>query len=228
MSLPSRTGNCINSTRGRIGDGLVGPLFHLSFPVFCRYYLKGMIDFTFNPKKAAQIACRLLEMNGGSMSKYKLIKMLYIIDREAMRKWGEPLTCDVPVSMEHGPALSNIYDLTKGAAPYYRDYWSKYVSDANDENHQVTKVATPQYDLLSKNEIRLIEGIYNEFKRFTWKQLKDHTHGFEEYEDVGKGSKSIKFQTILKAVGKTDTEIQELICRLGESRTADFLLDARS
>ena len=38
----------------------------------------------FNEAKAAQAAARLLKLRGGRMSFLKLIKLLYIVDREAL------------------------------------------------------------------------------------------------------------------------------------------------
>ncbi len=79
-----------------------------------------MLRFQFSCTKAAQAAAVLLKRAGGSMDKYIFIKMLYIADRESMGRWGEPITGDSAVSMEHGPVLSTIYDLTKGEALQYR------------------------------------------------------------------------------------------------------------
>jgi len=45
------------------------------------------------------------------MSYLKLIKLLYIIDREALLRWGRPLTGDRYVSMDHGPVLSQTLNL---------------------------------------------------------------------------------------------------------------------
>jgi uncharacterized phage-associated protein len=41
----------------------------------------------------------------------KLTKLLYLADREALARYGEPITYDLPVSMEHGPVLSRALNL---------------------------------------------------------------------------------------------------------------------
>jgi len=73
-----------------------------------------MSELKFNAIKTTQAAVRFLELNGGSLDRYILIKLLYILDRESLRRWGNPLTGDQAVSMEHGPVLSGVCELTKG------------------------------------------------------------------------------------------------------------------
>jgi uncharacterized phage-associated protein len=45
------------------------------------------------------------------MAYIKLIKLLYLADREALLRWGRPITTDRHVSMPKGPVVSQIYDL---------------------------------------------------------------------------------------------------------------------
>lgn len=126
-----------------------------------------------------------------------------------MAKWGEPITGDVPVSMEHGPVLSIIYDLTKGEAMGHRTFWSQFISDADEQTNQVSLTADPTRDQLSNNEVKILEDVYGDFKDFSWSKMKAFCHEFPEYEDVGKRSKPIAIEAILKAVGKTPEEISE-------------------
>jgi uncharacterized phage-associated protein len=67
----------------------------------------------FNEAKATQAAARLLKLRGGSMSYIKLMKLLYLADREALIRWGRPITTDRYVSMDNGPVLSRIYNLIR-------------------------------------------------------------------------------------------------------------------
>ena len=45
------------------------------------------------------------------MSYLKLLKLLYIVERTALLRWGRPVTFDRFVSMPHGPVMSRTYDL---------------------------------------------------------------------------------------------------------------------
>ena len=48
----------------------------------------------FDEVKATQAAAKLLKQSGGSLSHMALIKLLYRADREAIRRWGLPITTD--------------------------------------------------------------------------------------------------------------------------------------
>jgi len=169
-----------------------------------------VIKYGFNVKKSAQAASILLKLNGGDMGKYVFIKMLYLSDRESFKRWGAPITGDDAVSMEHGPVLSNIYNLTKGDCPLYQSEWEPFISPADVETNRVSNVGNPGEDELSPAEIKILRGIHAEFKNFTWKQMKDFCHEFEEYDGtVGKSSRPIATEKILQAIGKTPEEIQE-------------------
>ena len=67
----------------------------------------------FNERRATEAAARFLRLRGGRMSYLKLIKMLYFLDREALLRWGRPVTTDRYVSMANGPVVSRIYDLIR-------------------------------------------------------------------------------------------------------------------
>lgn len=184
-----------------------------------------MLTFDFNAKKSAQAVAILLNLNGGSMDKYILIKMLYLADKEALKKWNEPITGDRAASMEYGPVLSNVYDLTKGDCPHFRAEWSPYISDAHEETNQVACLSDPGNGELSKAEIKILESVYGQFKDFSWKQMRDYCHRFPEYDaSVGKSSKPIQTEAILKALGKTDEEIREARKTHQEMKWMDLLL----
>jgi uncharacterized phage-associated protein len=69
----------------------------------------------FNERKVAQMAAFFLgQVQGGRMSHLKLMKLLYLAEREALRSLGLHLTGDHLVSMPHGPVLSMTLNLMDG------------------------------------------------------------------------------------------------------------------
>jgi Protein of unknown function (DUF4065) len=56
------------------------------------------------------------------MEYVRLLKLLYIADREMMAEAGAPVTGDRAVAMDHGPVLSHVYDLVKGKAARAREW----------------------------------------------------------------------------------------------------------
>jgi len=82
----------------------------------------------FNERKATQVAAQFLRLRGGRMSYMKLIKLMYLADREALLRWGRPISTDRYVSMDKGPVLSRVLDLaTDGDDPSRPAIWSEQV-----------------------------------------------------------------------------------------------------
>jgi len=52
------------------------------------------------------------------MNYLKLMKLLYLADRESMRRNGRPISGDRYVSMDHGPVLSQTLNLINGARKF--------------------------------------------------------------------------------------------------------------
>src|SRR6266498_4606701 len=112
--------------------------------------MKSMV-LRFNEKRAVEAAARLLKLRGGRMSYLKLIKMLYFLDREALLKWGRPVTTDRYVSMDNGPVVSRIYDLIREEpAPGTDPIWRHYISAPQE--WEVVLLAEPETDELSHVE----------------------------------------------------------------------------
>lgn len=167
-----------------------------------------MIRISFNVEKSAQAAAFLLKLNGGEIDTYKFIKMLYFADREAFARWEEPITGDHAASMQYGPVLSTIYDLTKGDCPFFHEHWSKFLSDSEEETHLIFLKNDPGTRLLTKSEMAVLESVHAQFKDYTWRQLRDFSHQMKEYDaTVGSGSRPIAVEDILKALEKSDAEI---------------------
>jgi uncharacterized phage-associated protein len=184
------------------------------------------MQFTFDEKKTTQAAGVLLRLSGDrGIAKYHFIKMLYLADREALDRWGEPITGDNAVLMKYGPVLSTIYDLTKGQGRMVRSYWEEFITDADEETNQIFLKEDPGVRELSKSEIRILEKVYLKFKNYTWKELRDYCHSaLPEYRDVGGTSKPLPAERILKALGKSQREIEEAHRRFVELQVADLLL----
>ena len=71
------------------------------------------MEFVFNDRKTAQAAAWLLDRQEGRMPYLKLIKLLYLADRQSLIESGYPITGDRLVSMDRGPVLSRVLDLNQ-------------------------------------------------------------------------------------------------------------------
>src|SRR5438477_4523033 len=116
----------------------------------------------FNERRATEVTARFLRLRGGRMSYLKLIKLLYLLDREALLQWGRPVTTDRYVSMDNGPVVSRIYDLIReepapGTDPIRRHYISA------PQEWEVALLTEPETDELSRAEEALIEEVFGKF-----------------------------------------------------------------
>lgn len=92
-----------------------------------------------NERKVAQMAAYLLARRGGRMSHLKLLKLmklLYLSDREQMRRSGYPISGDRMVSMPHGPVLSMTLNFMDGDVESSPGGWNDWVSDK--ENNELS------------------------------------------------------------------------------------------
>ena len=71
----------------------------------------------FNEQKTAQIAAWFISQGGGSMPHLKLMKLMYLAERESMSRHGFTMTGDYFVSMPHGPVLSLTLNHINDAVP---------------------------------------------------------------------------------------------------------------
>jgi uncharacterized phage-associated protein len=162
----------------------------------------------FNEKKATQAAARFLNFRGGRMNYMKLIKLLYMLDREALLSWGRPVTFDTYFSMRLGPVLSEVHDLITD--PQDPDlgpsFWGIHISDPS--HYSVALVDDPGSDELSEAEMQLIEEVWAKYGHFAPFDLVEHLHQIlPEWKDVQSGRVPIEYADILKAGGKPSDEI---------------------
>lgn len=64
------------------------------------------MQFQFDQSKATDVAARFAKKSGGTINYLLLTKLLYITDREALKRWGRPVIGGDYVSMDYGPVIS--------------------------------------------------------------------------------------------------------------------------
>lgn len=180
----------------------------------------------FNERKATQAAAHLLRLRGGRMSYLKLIKLLYLADREALLRWGRPISTDRYVSMDRGPVLSRVLDLaTDGDAPGAPSIWAASITAPG--NYEVELKADAGDDELSEAEIEILDAIFAQHGRKSRWDLVALTHALPEWIDPRGGAIAISYRDILKAGGKSDLEIAAIEEELAELAETDLLLAPR-
>jgi uncharacterized phage-associated protein len=177
----------------------------------------------FNEVKATQAAARFLRLRGGSMSYVKLIKLLYLADREALIRWGRPITTDCYVSMDIGPVVSRIYDLIRGEpAPNSVFTWRKFISDP--ENYEVRMLGDAGSSELCRREQELIDEVFAQHGRESRWTVVDYTRSLPEWTYPDGGALPIEYRDILQAADKTEVEISAVEETLESAALAERVL----
>jgi uncharacterized phage-associated protein len=162
-----------------------------------------MDRFRFNFDKTVQAAGVLLRLENGQMGRRRLLKFLYIADRELLAETARPLTGDTGYAMKHGPVLSRVYDLIKGNGSRAAE-WEKHI---RSEGYLVKLVLDPGRGKLSRGEMDKLHEISSRYRDLEDEELSEVTHGFGEWKDhyLGdSGSYLIPWKQMLAAQGKSD------------------------
>lgn len=180
------------------------------------------IKFTFNERKAVQAAGRLIGHSGGEMNYFALMKLLYLVDREALIRFGKPITGDKVVAMKHGPVLSRIYDLVshkKQRLP--TSDWHKFIPRPGAYVYTVKFAGVPETSELSQAEVALVDEIYTRHHAKTEWELTHFTHTLPEWSDPKGTSIPIPFEKILRGAGVSAAQMRGIT----EAADADWQMD---
>jgi uncharacterized phage-associated protein len=154
----------------------------------------------FRPEKAVQAAGVLLRAHSGREMDYmRLLKLLYISDRESLRLTGRPIIGNRPIAMNNGPLHSGVYDLIKGTHPL-EQLWSAHFEKIG---YSVRLLSDPGVLYLSEKEISILNEVSDRYRNMDTWELVEHTHSFEEWKKnhVANTSTPIPIGDILDGVG---------------------------
>lgn len=170
--------------------------------------------FLFNEKKLTQSTAFFLYKAKGRLAILKLMKLLYLSERESFRKYHRPLIGDSLISMKNGPILSMTLNFINGEVRQ-PCLWNEWISDRS--NHEVAlkdpSLIRDEDDLLelSDNDIKLLNSVWDKFGHLTRWELVDWTHEHcSEWHDPGASSYPIQYAHLFKALN-LDKDLQQHI-----------------
>src|SRR5438552_180653 len=115
-----------------------------------------VMAFQLDVRKAIQAIAILLRSDlCKEMDYLRVLKLLYIADRESLAETGRPITGDQVVAMKLGPVLSGIYNLiqsTRAETPLWGAFLRK-------DRYQLELLEDPGVDQLSPYEVAKLEGV---------------------------------------------------------------------
>ncbi len=169
-----------------------------------------MID----PDVAKQVIAFFSIKNGRNpIGRVKLMKLVYLADRESMRATGHPITYDSFACLENGPIPSSIYNLVKGDHVKAREGdWSEWVEAPLGVGVKLIKqVELTDLDELSQENLDVLEEVWGQFGRMNEKRIIDYTHDLPEYTDPGQGTSTpLSYEAVFRGLGVPDEQAQSL------------------
>jgi len=159
----------------------------------------------FNFEKSLQAAGVLLQLEEGRMPYIRLLKLLYIADREMLAEAATPITGDRVYAMKNGPVLSHVYALIKGESSRSND-WFRHIET---QGYAAKLKGEPGRGKLSKSEVEKLTEVSERYRNQDRWELCDLTHDFPEWTQhfpVGGdgGAYPIPWEDILRAQNKED------------------------
>lgn len=164
-----------------------------------------------NLRKLYQTVNYILSKYNYRLNYTKLIKLLYISDRNCLKKYGFSITEDSYVSMSQGIVLSNLYDFIKKGEN--EEFNKLFIKDGYD----LVSILDKKYsdDELSEAEIEILDETDEKYHDKDWKYLVDEVvHTFPEWDKSvlkNNTSKPLEKKVLLKELGKTDEEIKSIL-----------------
>jgi len=173
----------------------------------------------FDVHRVAQMAGYFLYRGGNSpMNHVKLMKLMYLSDRQALATYRLPISDDTYCCMMHGPVLERTLSLFEGKAePTDQALWSSWASEeAGNMIQPNRKLNDNDFDRLASAEMDALAVVHDSFGTWDWQKLVDYTHRLKEWdppdESGGKEArKPLSLKRILMSLEDASTEKKPLM-----------------
>lgn len=155
------------------------------------------IRYQFNPEAAVQVASYLLGKLGGSADKIKLMKLMYLADRDHFLRHGAPITGDDQYALPYGPVPSASLNLLNGMDSDQNPYVLKHVVSTS---RQFRNMSSPGSSCLDEKSKQTLDAILAQYGQMHTDTLKNLTHKLPEFVEceVSNSSAPIPYEVILK------------------------------
>lgn len=178
----------------------------------------------YSPRRISQMSAFFAQKEGGIIPVLKLVKLLYLADREALARYGAPITYDFPVSMDQGPVLSQALNLINGdvnGVPAAQ--WEEWMSPRKGYDTAVKRqFSRGDLDELSDADLEVLETVWRQFGHMDKWTLRDWTHlNCAEWKNPNGSSFPIEEVERLQAVGVPADQAHVLADEIRAERDMD-------
>jgi uncharacterized phage-associated protein len=175
--------------------------------------------FRFNERKATAAAAFLLQQEGGTMDYMRLVKLLYLAERESLARLGHPLAGGAYDALDQGPILSRVVDLCKQES---NGPWARQIERAG--LWALGLRGAPNFGPLSPAEMAILEEIFKAHRDHDQWQLSRLMHGLPEWTDPRGSRIEIVPADLLAALGKTPEQIHDILDEAVDDAEVDAVL----
>src|SRR5487761_1401852 len=183
--------------------------------------------FRFDSEKSLQAVAFLLRGEPAHrMNHMRLLKVLYIAEREALRESSQPITGSRVVAMKRGPVLDDVFRLIRGqhlATPR----WAECV---RIDNYHLEMFHDPGVGRLSRFVTEKLEEVARRYQANDECDMVEIARQLPEWRrnDPGDGCRDIPLEHILEAVGR-GADFAKIVERAQmDARAAAFFRDSES
>ena len=164
-----------------------------------------------HPRKAPQVAARLIQKSGGAIEYLRMVKLAYLADRVSLLNRGIPILGGKYFSMRKGPSISELMDFVKARnAPGWKELISPRIG------HDLQLKSSPIFDSLSESELEILDAVVAQHASKTTDELVHWCHeNCPELEKVPFfGRKEISIEKILSSENIPTEQASEVVSDL--------------
>jgi len=160
------------------------------------------MTFAYQPRKAVQAIAYMVNALG-PVDKVKVMKLLYLADREQFIRHGCPITGDNQRAMQYGPVPSRSLDLLNGFCTSPHDTVFKFL---HIDDNKVFARENPGTSLLNTDEIAVLDDVVKKYGSIPSWSLVHQTHALPEYANtyVEGTARSIDYERIAQYSGNQE------------------------
>lgn len=138
------------------------------------------------------------------MNYTKLMKLMYISDRESLREYGTTISGDSYAAMNCGPVLSETLNMIKGGATSAQSDWSKrFQTEGYDLVAKGDVSEALSHAHLSKANLEIMNQVFETYRNHSYGRMIDITHTYPEWtgSHVKDSSVPISLTEVLAGAG---------------------------
>ncbi len=149
------------------------------------------------------------KLERSSMQYIKLIKLMYLSDRESVKLYDRTISNDDLYSMDNGPILSRLLNLIhQDCNSELQCLWNACFSVSNYDIEIHPDKAYLYIDRLSRAEMKIVDKVVAEFgNRDVWDLIDNYLHHLPEWKNPHGSSIPIRLEDLMRAFDRSEEEI---------------------